>query len=396
MDIEIDPVVLSCAIRFMSPGRFFVFSIFAGILFSSFPATSAFASAPSNSQNGEKGPNRCQVLPFLVATSSSPFVESSPGYTASQLKSLLALARSPSPASRARAIEGLKHFDTDDVNYTIVMALIDPEAEVREAAFNATRAWDDDRLCKSLIRAYSSNGDEIQHGYDQVLPLFSLKLATPFKRILVDPSASSRDRCIAAHCLGVMRVQDAVKVLADAVWLNDDYLATEGAWALVRVGSPESVPDFVRMTYHASKEVRHAAIEGLGRISTPASLRALESIASDRQVKDRDIRREAVLWLGMIGDNQTVDTLVSILRNEPFLRRTATQALRRLTGLPFGDAPREWYEWYANYRQSTQPQTSSPSAPPPLVPRGVVLPAVPPGFVPGNPAQTEEQQKKKP
>jgi len=388
--------VLNYAMCFMISASFFVFPIFVGISFTCFPTISDLASDQSYNKNGQTCSCRFQAPPFFVAASSSAFVEPSPGYTTSQLKSLLALARSPNPTSRARSLEGLKHFDTEDANHTIVKALIDPETVVREAAFNAIREWDGDRLCGSLIQAYSTSGDEIRHAYDQVVPLFSMKLATPFKRILVDPSENSQNRCIAAHCLGVMRVQDAARVLADAVWLNDDYLAIEAAWALVVVASPESVSDFVKMTYHSLKEVRRAAIEGLGRISTPTSLRALESIASDRQVKDRDIRREAVLWLGTIGDNQTVDTLVSILRNEPFLRRAATQALRRLTGLPFGDAPREWYEWYADYKQSTRTQTSSPPTPPPLVPRGVVLPAVPPGFVPGSPAQTEEQQKKKP
>jgi len=117
-------------------------------------------------------------------------------------------------------------------------------------------------------------------------------------------------------------------------------------------------------------------------------VRAIEAEILTNFQLDRDLRKRGTLWLGVLGDDNTVDALIAIMHKDPYLRRTAAEALRQLTKQPFRDSPREWYDWYAGYRESRRPV--SVEAPPPIVPKGVVLPQVPPGFVPGSPSNIEE------
>lgn len=323
-----------------------------------------------------------RVLGHADAESASSTDVSRKHGSAEALKSLLAMANSSDPSVRARALEGLAESASVEAGQAVLSGLIHQDPTVQDVASRAVARWDENRICELLIQACERPAPSQRHPLERILPFLRSQATPGLIRILTSEKEPANRRAIAAYCLGKMQSVEAAPILARCAYSPDALVAVESARALAALETPASLYDIIRMTDHPIPEIRWIAVRGLAKLGEPDALRTLESVATNRRELDRELRKEATAWMGAIGDETTVDVLISMLRGDPFLKRSAAQALRRLTGLPYGDAAREWLDWYASAKRPEQKPSLPP--PPPLVPRGVVLPNVPPGFVPGS------------
>jgi HEAT repeat protein len=130
----------------------------------------------------------------------------------------------------------------------------------------------------------------------------------------------------AAKALG--RIQDGRAVPALMPLLHDKVKAVraEAATALAAIG-PAAVPALVEALKHEEWLVRLHAVEALGKVKAPAAVPPLLFVLfNDR---DSAVREDSVRALGEIGSPETVEFLVTVLK-DPTLRPLAVEALGRI------------------------------------------------------------------
>lgn len=92
------------------------------------------------------------------------------------------------------------------------------------------------------------------------------------------------------------------------------------------------------------------ALEALGEIAAPDALPVLEKALKS---KDWPVRVTAVRGLGRLKSKEAVDLLMDRLdKEEGRVLGELVDALRALTGKPFGFAPGQWREWWSREREA--------------------------------------------
>ena len=147
-----------------------------------------------------------------------------------------------------------------------------------------------------------------------------------------------------AYALGETRGRSAVEPLAN-VLLSDKEAGVRGAAAVAlgKIGDETAVPALVQTlggpTPQPKKKkskarenefVLRAATRSLGQIRSRAALNILIATLGNQEYPS-DVRREAAIALGMIGDTAAVPSLrAAFLSDDPYLSAAAREALRRL------------------------------------------------------------------
>jgi len=147
-----------------------------------------------------------------------------------------------------------------------------------------------------------------------------------------------------AYALGETRSRSAVEPLAN-VLLSDKEAGVRGAAAVAlgQIGDETAVPALVQTlggpTPQPKKKkskarenefVLRAATRSLGQIRSRAALNILIATLGNQE-HPSDVRREAAIALGMIGDTAAVPSLrAAFLSDDPYLSAAAREALRRL------------------------------------------------------------------
>src|SRR5260370_34177791 len=147
-----------------------------------------------------------------------------------------------------------------------------------------------------------------------------------------------------AYALGETRSRSAVEPLAN-VLLSDKEAGVRGAAAVAlgQIGDEAAVPALVQTlggpTPQPKKKkskarenefVLRAATRSLGQIRSRAALNILIAVLGNEEYPS-DVRREAAIALGMIGDTAAVPSLrAAFSSDDPYLSAAAREALRRL------------------------------------------------------------------
>ncbi len=147
-----------------------------------------------------------------------------------------------------------------------------------------------------------------------------------------------------AYALGETRSRSAVEPLAN-VLLSDKEAGVRGAAAVAlgQIGDEAAVPALVQTlggpTPQPKKKksktrenefILRAAARSLGQIRSRAALKILIAALGNQEYPS-DVRREAAIALGLIGDPAAVPSLrAAFSSNDPYLSAAAREALRRL------------------------------------------------------------------
>ena len=148
----------------------------------------------------------------------------------------------------------------------------------------------------------------------------------------------------AAYALGETRSRAAVEQLANLL-LGDKETGVRGAAAIAlgQIGDESAVPVLTQVLSESSQVkkkkksksetdqfVLRAAARSLGQIRSRAGVAVLIAVLQN-ETYDTDVRREAAIALGVIGDSAAVPALRAVFSSDdPYLSEAARDALRRL------------------------------------------------------------------
>src|SRR6266581_125638 len=234
-------------------------------------------------------------------------------------------------------------------------ALTDPDDATREEAAQALIKLADPAATDALIEALiPMRGDTIKECRDGAVEDF-VTICTPAVERLIAALRDERWRVRegAAKALGLLKDKRAVDPLIAALRDRDGSVRTIAAEALGRIGDPKATKGLMALFKDTSKLVRVAATIALTQIGEPTvaplieglkdenfqvrlhSVQALGGITSDyptgrswlrdsRPVppliallkdKDRAVREDAAIALGMIGDPSAVPALIEAMQD---------------------------------------------------------------------------------
>jgi hypothetical protein len=77
-------------------------------------------------------------------------------------------------------------------------------------------------------------------------------------------------------------------------------------------------------------------------------------MALNPRESNRHTRLRAVHYIGLMGADSSVETLIKIMNRYPETRDTAAAALTRITGLNFGNSPRAWTQWFVERKKARE------------------------------------------
>lgn len=190
---------------------------------------------------------------------------------------LLALCKHDKPQMRKVGVEALSlgRFKTSDVLATLIDALRDVDAAVRETAVNALGELRDPKSVLPLI--------EILHGSEQVL------------------------KAAATRALGAIGDARAVEALK-AAYEKGDVRADTVLKALGQIGTGEAVPTIISALQHRDSRVQHAAEGALGQLGATA----IEPLINALAHSEAKVRVKVAQALGILGDPRAVEPLIQL------------------------------------------------------------------------------------
>ena len=270
---------------------------------------------------------------------------------ANKLADWLEALTDPDDATREEAAQALIKLADPAATDALIEALQDDYWSVRMYAGHALAKIGGSRVVEALIPML---GDSIKECRDGTVDDFAAIGAAAGERLV----AALRDerwrvREGAAKALGLIKDRRAVDGLIAALRDRDGSVRTIAAEALGRIGDPKAIKGLMALFKDTSKLVRVAATIALTQIGEPTveplieglkdenfqvrlhSVQALGGITSDyptgrswlqdsRPVppliallkdKDRAVREDAAIALGMIGDSSAVPALVEAMQD---------------------------------------------------------------------------------
>lgn len=316
-----------------------------------------------------------------------------PPAQASQLPAVVArMAQSEDPLVRLRAVEGMAALPAPVAVPALLRSAADSDEAVHGAALDALQALDSETVSRELLDLLESpEGWPLLDGNGILQPL-SAQLGNAMLELLVDATAETPRRMLAAYCLGQMKFAPAAEALRTLLWEDDGALSYACLDALYWIDDPGSLEDWVRLSSTPDPWVQSYAATALARSGAQESLEPLYALASGQVPTSPDVQRVALNGLGAWPGHISIPYLISILRANHPLQPDTIAALRKAAGLDVGRYPASWFEWYREETAAQEAQAQSDGQAPPLMPNAGDtdllnnVPFVPPGFSPGQSA----------
>jgi HEAT repeat protein len=210
-------------------------------------------------------------------------------------KRALELARSAGATVRRSALRILAYFGYPSAFEVMVAAANDPDQRIRDAGMNGLAFIEDDRATEALLR------------------------------ISKDPSARTRSSTMKA--LGHRSADAAiVATLTAGLADGDPWVRYYACQSLGKLGVREMAPNVEKLLRDPAGQVRVAAVETLALLGGEPARRALLTAAS--RPDDEDMRRAALVGLGMTRDREALDALsAAAAAADPMTRLIAVSAL---------------------------------------------------------------------
>jgi len=292
------------------------------------------------------------------------------------------MALSPDPAIRTRALEGLASSTSTELIPFAIHSLADPVPEVRERALQTLNQMDRGAVTEAVTAVLAWGDPRVIAGVNNALPRLRTVLEGKLLEMLAAEETTRDERMAAAYGLGRIGSRRAVEPLAEKAWGDDPILAVYAANAIASIDDPGALPILVRMVQHKDPNVRLPAYLGIARAGGPEALSLLTAAASPGGEPNRNVKRQVIRYLGLVGDESTVHFLMGFVRTPAGFAQPAIDALEMITGLPDGLESERWIEWYnETFGSGTLETTVAPS---PIVPvqNRSPIPGIPAGGFP--------------
>ena len=219
----------------------------------------------------------------------------------------------------------------------LVVALDDPDVEVRLSSAQALGSLSDPRAVEALLEALRSDRDA---GVRKMAAWALGEIESPAAVSGLSQAARSDQsvdvRAMAVWAMGEIESPEAVPALGAALRDSEVEVRRMAVWALGEIERPESVEWLTPALGDGDVEIRRKAAWALGEIESPAAVSALGGALRD---SDAEVRATAAWALGEIQSPSGVDALRTVIRDSDVeVRRKAVWALGEIQD-PRGVAP---------------------------------------------------------
>lgn len=152
------------------------------------------------------------------------------------------------------------------------------------------------------------------------------------------------------YALGALRDAAGIPFLAAAARGQDIDVVRAAAQALGMFRTSDALQSLKPLTVHPSPEVRGEVLSGLQLQDDPAVVDLLKAMAASDPLPE--IRSAAMNQIARFKDASVVPFLIEQLGGrDPANRQSALDALRLLSGQPFGPRPEPWSRWWEETRK---------------------------------------------
>ena len=199
------------------------------------------------------------------------------------LKEIIEELKNKKSSIRVKAVEALESFvDISDTNAVepLIAALQDEKKDVRAIAAWALGKIEDTRAIDPLIIALKDKEGWV--------------------------------RSNAARALGMIKGNRAVEHLINTLKDKESRVQVSTAWALGELKDNRSIEPLILSMKDASVLGKWYAIEAFYKIGKPAVIPLIAALENN----DVEIRRHAVISLGLIRDQSAVESIISLLNDE--------------------------------------------------------------------------------
>ncbi|HET6361416.1 MAG TPA: HEAT repeat domain-containing protein [Gemmatimonadota bacterium] len=208
----------------------------------------------------------------------------------------------------------------------LVVALDDPNVEVRLSSAQALGSLSDPRAVEALLNALRTDPDA---GVRKMAAWALGEIESPAAVGGLSQAARSDEsvdvRAMAVWALGEIESPEAVPALGAALRDSDVEVRRMAVWALGEIESPEAVDWLTPALRDEDVEIRRKAAWALGEIESAGAVSALGGSLRD---SDSEVRATAAWALGEIQSPSGVDALRTVIRDSDVeVRRKAVWAL---------------------------------------------------------------------
>jgi HEAT repeat protein len=265
------------------------------------------------------------------------------------LSTLEALARSRTPATRARAVFALGKYGGKAHLQTVAGTLADPELTVRLDAVEALRLIGGREAQAALVRALADGEHRVRAAAtDALRALTGERPGALLAAALSDPDR--RVRLAAAGILAETEYKEALPALKECLARQgeDEEVRLQAARAAARWKAAEGVEALKQLAREAALPLRARALVALGRYGGPQQLDAVAAALNDPQPA---LRVAAVEALGCVGKTAGGHLVAALKASEAEVREAAHEMLCGLAGEDLGADPAAWERWWAGEKE---------------------------------------------
>ena len=264
------------------------------------------------------------------------------------LPDLIQACDNPDPSIRANALGSLGDICDDSTIPTIFSKLTDTNPQVRAAAANALGKMNAAKVIVLLTEALTEGDPESQEQIISVIPDIGVSLIPGLRAMLERGDTSSRQA--AAFILGKLKAESAVPALAAATGDQEWTVAWYAAQALAEIGNEDCVDCLIALLDRSLAapgivNLHTVAVNGLGTIGGDEVRAKLRDVLT-RDYEPNEVRSAAAYYLGELQDRDAVPLLIEAMSRFYYLRRSAADALQKITGHDFGTRPDLWKNWW--------------------------------------------------
>ena len=244
---------------------------------------------------------------------------------------------------RLKAAKALCEIRAPQSVEPLITALKDEDPRLRAEAARALGKMHDRRATQPLITALEDTNPVVRRKAARALmEKGDPRSVQPFIHALQDED--SEIRRIAAAALGRIKDVSAIAPLIGALKDENLRVRREAVRALGQIRDISTVEPLVALLKDEDRRLRAEAARALGPIG---DARAVEPLISALKDEDFRVRRNAAQALGWIRDLRAVGPLISALNDkDERLRHCAVGSLQYMTGKHFGQASKQWQEWW--------------------------------------------------
>jgi HEAT repeat protein len=225
---------------------------------------------------------------------------------------------------RRDAVSRLGSMHHPDASRAALPALNDSMAIVRATASSAILSLPGDESANSLVPLLSDKDEFVRQETSYALGKTRSRAAvSPLSELLLGDKDDGV-RGAAAVALGEIGDSAAVSSLTHVL---DPQFAQPAS-------APGKKKKSKKIKKEANRFVLRAVAHSLGQIKSSAAVPTLVALLQDTNAED-DVRREAAVALGAIGDQSALPALREVLiARDPYLSQAAQEAIRRIMQLP--------------------------------------------------------------